>query len=201
MRSARPARLVAGLALVVLASCSRGFHGRAMQPSLPAPDLPLYGADSSVVTFRETGGRLTLTAFGYTSCPDVCPTTLSGWRAVRTALGADTVHVRFVFVSGDWRHDQPQHTAEFARLFDPSFVGVTADSTTIHQLLAPFQAQVGYGASANGGPVGFAHTDYNYVVDEKGRIALWYPFKSPPKDVAADLRRLVREHRLGSDRR
>jgi len=194
----RAALLLAALAAVLLAGCSRGYHGRSMQPSLPAPDLALFGADSGLVTFADTGGRLTLTAFGYTSCPDVCPTTLSAWREVRLALGADTAHVRFVFVSGDWRHDSPAHTAEFARLFHPSFVGVTADSVTIRRLLPTFQAQVGYGAGANGGPVGFAHTDYNYVVDEKGRIALWYPFKSPARDIAADLRRLVREHGLAT---
>ncbi len=189
---------VAATAFALLAGCSRGYTGHPMQPALPAPDMALFGADSTVVSFARPDGRLTLTAFGYTSCPDVCPTTLSGWREIRRALGADTAHVRFVFVSGDWRHDSPAHTGEFARFFDPAFVGVTADSTTIHALLAPFQAQVGYGSSARGGPVGFAHTDYNYVVDEKGRIALWFPFKSPPKDVAADLRRLVREHGLGS---
>jgi protein SCO1 len=194
-------RSLAGVSLagiVALASgCGpSGYVGQPMQPSLVASDIPLRGAPGTEVSFARTGGRLTLTAFGYTSCPDVCPTTLSAWREVRKGLGADTAHVRFVFVSGDWRHDTPEHTAEFAAYFDRAFIGVTADSATIRRILPQFQAEVGYGSSSGSKQVGFAHTDYNYVVDETGRIAFWYPFRSRAPDIVADLRRLLRDRKL-----
>jgi protein SCO1/2 len=183
--------------LLVLAGCGdRRYSGTPMQPALVAPDVPIPGAGSSQVSFARSGGRLTLTTFGYTSCPDVCPTTLASWREVRRALGADAAHVRFVFVSGDWRHDTPETAASFARAFDPAFVGVAGDSVTIHRVLPAFQAEVGYGGPPGSKTAGFAHSDFDYVVDETGRIALWYPFTVRPEALARDLRRMLRDRKI-----
>lgn len=184
--------LVLGLAL---AGCgSGGYTGTAMQPALVAPDVMLAGTDT--ISFARPNGKLTLLTFGYTSCPDVCPATLAHWREARRALGADTAHVRFVFVSGDWRNDTPVSTAAFARLFDPAFVGVTGDSATIRRILPAFQAEVGYGGPPGSKTAGFSHSDFDYLVDEKGRIAFWYPFTVRPEALARDLKRMLREHGL-----
>lgn len=189
-------RRIAGLALALaLSGCgARGYTGNAMQPAQPAPDVELAGA--APVSFARPEGRITLVTFGYTSCPDVCPATLAHWRDARRALGADTAHVRFVFVSGDWRNDTPAATAAFARQFDPSFIGVTGDSATLHRILPTFQAEVGYGGPPGSRTAGFAHSDFDYLVDEKGRIAFWYPFTVRAEALAGDLRRMVREHGL-----
>jgi len=77
----------------------------------------------------------------------VCPTTLSDWRRLRRALGPDTARVRFVFVSVDWRRDTPAVAAAFASRFDPTFVGVTADSTTLLGLLPSFKVASQYQAT------------------------------------------------------
>jgi protein SCO1/2 len=170
-----------------------------MQPALIAPDIALSAGDGAQVSFARPGGRLTLTTFGYTSCPDVCPATLSTWREVHRALGADTAHVRFVFVSGDWRHDTPESATNFAHVFDPSFVGVAGDSATIRRILPAFQAEVGYGGPPGSKTAGFAHSDFDYLVDETGRIAYWYPFRVRPEALAKDLKRMLRERKLVAD--
>lgn len=195
--TSRPLRcLPAVLAALLVAGCGdRGYQGTVMQPVLAVPDIALAGAGGDTVSFARTGGKLTLVTFGYTSCPDVCPTTLSRWREARQALGPDTASVRFVFVSGDWRHDTPEATTRFARTFDAAFHGVTADSATLRRLLPVFQAEVGYGGPPGSANAGFAHSDFDYLVDEKGRVSLWYPFNTRPETFVGDLRRMLREHR------
>ena len=190
------ARLGASLlSLLALAGCGPGHYtGTAMQPAIIAPDVMLAGAES--LSFARTGGKLTLLTFGYTRCPDVCPATLAHWRDARRALGADTARVRFVFVSGDWRNDTPATAAAFARVFDPAFLGVTGDSATIRRILPAFQAEVGYGGPPGSMTAGFAHSDFDYLVDEQGRIAFWYPFTVRPEALAQDLKRMLRAHGL-----
>ncbi len=190
-------RAACGLLLLLLAGCGGGdYLGTAMQPATPAPDVPLPGDAGDTLSFARTGGMVTLATFGYTSCPDVCPNTLSRWRDVKRALGPDAAHVRFVFVSGDWRNDTPGRAAEFARAFDPAFIGVAGDSAAIHRVLPAFQAEVGYGGPPGSKTAGFAHSDFDYVVDETGRIALWYPFTVRPETLVRDLRRMLRLHRI-----
>jgi protein SCO1/2 len=166
-----------------------GYEGFVMDPPVPAPDAILRGADATI-SFARTGGRVTIATFGYTSCPDVCPATLSDWRRLRRALGADTSRVRFVFVSADWRRDTPATARSFARHFDPSFLGVAPDSTTLFGLMRAFKVAAQYHAHAEGG-WDFAHTDYTYVVDAAGRIRLSYEFAADTRKIARDVRRLL----------
>jgi protein SCO1/2 len=183
------------LAMFLLAGCGRSFTGTPMQPAVVARDVPLH-AGAGTLSFAHTEGRVSLVTFGYTACPDVCPATLSKWRGVRRALGADTSHVRFVFVSGDWRHDTPELVEAYVHQFDPAFHGAFADSATILRVLPQFQAEVGYGGPPGSPTEGFAHSDYDYVVDESGRILFWYPFQVTEQQLTADLRHLVRAHGL-----
>lgn len=182
-------------ATLALAGCGAArYAGTPADPVVAAPDVALQGARGETLSFARTGGRITLVAFGYTSCADVCPTTLSNWRRVRAALGADSSRVRFVFVSADWRHDTAERAAEFARAFDPAFVGVTSDSATLRRVLPVFRAEAGYGATAPGAPPAFAHSDFEYLVDARGRIVLWYAFGTKPAVIASDLRLWLEQH-------
>jgi protein SCO1/2 len=189
---ALPAALLVALAL---AGCGHSYSGTPMQPSVVASDV-LLRAGAGTLSFARTEGRVSLVSFGYTACPDVCPATLAKWREVRRALGPDTSHVRFVFVSGDWRHDTPELVDAYVHQFDPAFHGAFADSATILHVLPQFQAEVGYGGPPGSPTEGFAHSDYDYVVDEKGRITFWYPFQVTEQQLTADLRRMLRAHGL-----
>jgi protein SCO1/2 len=192
---ARAAAVAAMLAL--LAGCSsRGSHGGwPMGASAIAPDLPLRGAGGTTLSLARSGGRLSLVTFGYCSCPDVCPTTLADWHRVRRRLGPDAERVRFVFVSVDYRSDTPEMAAAFARRFDPAFEGVALDSLEIRRVLPPFKAQAAYETSPGGQLIGVSHTDYTYLVDDRGRIRLGYEFSSDPGLVARDLRSLLAARR------
>jgi protein SCO1/2 len=162
-----------------------------MGASAIAPDVPLTGADGRTISLARSAGRISLVAFGYTTCPDVCPTTLTSWQRIRKQLGKDADQVRFVFVSIDYRNDSPAMAGAFARGFDPSFVGVAVDSLQIHRVLPPFKAQAAYETSPAGRLMGVSHSEYTYLVDAHGRIRLAYELASDPKTLVRDIELLL----------
>jgi protein SCO1/2 len=127
--------------LLLLAACQDpgSFRGIALDPPEPAPAMRLATAQGDTFDLAEQRGKVVLLFFGYTQCPDVCPTTLSDWARIRTELGDDADEVRFVFVSVDPARDTPQASAAYARKFDPSFVGLTADPAMLPTLMKGFK--------------------------------------------------------------
>jgi protein SCO1/2 len=178
------------VSLAALAGCAR--EGRTLaqhfDPPPSAPDEPLAAASGSTLSLARADGRATLVTFGYTACPDVCPTTLSDWRRVRARLRSDAARVRFVFVSIDWRHDTPAGADAFARRFDGAFIGLAADSQQVAALMPAFRGEAGYGPAASEP----GHTAYSYVIDRAGRITTLLPFAADPAVVARELREALR---------
>lgn len=188
------------LALVMLALASTGllgacadrsaYEGRPMDPALTVPGT-LLPSDPGNVSLANTEGKLTLLSFGFTQCPDICPTTLSDWQRVRTQLGRAAASVRFVFVSVDHRKDTPTGAAEFARRFDPVFIGVAPDSAQIKTLLPYFQAEAVYSPGSAGREAEVGHTTHSFLIDAKGRISLVYTFATQPEPIARDIKRML----------
>ncbi len=177
---------------LLLGACAdrNAYEGSAMVPSLTVPGTRLPG-DPDTISLANPGGMLTLVSFGFTECPDICPTTLSDWHRVREQLGADTSRVRFLFVSVDFRKDTPTSAAEFARRFDPTFIGVALDSVRLKPFLSFFQAEAAYTPSPSGKGSEVGHTTHSYLIEGSGRIALVYTFASEPEPIARDIRRMA----------
>lgn len=130
--------------------------------------------------------------FGYTSCPDVCPTTLTELAQVKTALAdlASERQPQFVFISVDPKRDSVQQLRGYLRYFNPSFVGLTGPQTQIDSLTKSLGVPVIYQPVENGGYT-VDHAATLFVVDPQARL---YAIFTPPfsvKDIAADLRRIV----------
>lgn len=185
-------RALACAALLALSACANrdAYEGAPMDPALSAPGT-LLPSDPGEVSLANTGGKLTLLTFGFTECPDICPTTLSDWRRVRRQLGADTSHVRFVFVSVDHRKDTPTMAAAFAHRFDPTFIGVAPDSLKLKTLLPYFQAEAVYSPAASGHGTEVGHTTHSFLIDAKGRISLAYTFATEPAPILSDIRTML----------
>jgi protein SCO1/2 len=212
--------LSAGIAVVggcdaVKALDGHRWHGTPLDPPGRRPAPRPHGPAGRAFDLAAERGRVVLVFFGYTRCPDVCPTTLADWVQVKRALGADTAQVRFVFVSVDPERDSPEAATTYARRFDPSFVGVagtrdeigvvtsawgiaampeaTADADGDADPHAEHGATAGRAAPAGataGGPT-LAHTAHTFLVDPAGRLRLLYPPATAPADVAADVRHLL----------
>jgi protein SCO1/2 len=155
--------------------------------------LPEVHADRGDSPFRLTpsAGHVLVVYFGYTTCPDVCPTTLSDLHRALALLGGDARRVEVAFVTVDRERDTPAQLAPYLAAFVAG--GHPLRPASDAQLVSAEQA---FGASSSisrtpAGDVEVSHTGTMYVVDASGRIAVEWPFGSTPKIIAHDLGALL----------
>lgn len=173
------------------------YHGVAYDPPGAAPALHLATAAGGAFDLARAtadSGRAALVFFGYTHCPDVCPTTLADWARVKRLLGADAARVRFVFVTVDPERDSAAAVARYVAQFDPAFVGLAPSRAALDAAerawgVASYREE----PAAGGGGAGYtvAHPAQVFAVDPAGRLRLFYGLGARPADVADDLRRLL----------
>ncbi|MBM3682968.1 MAG: SCO family protein [Actinobacteria bacterium] len=189
-RSARASRSIAAIAAVVAlgltaTSCAEeteGLRGAVRDLALEV------GADPRVV---PADGRLSVVYFGYTFCPDVCPTTLADLRVAIDDLGEDGARVDLIMVTVDPERDTLDVLERFVAFFDPDGVAIRpADDAELTRLQGLFLASSQIEKRADGTVV-VAHTATTYVVDATGRVRVEWPFGVPSQDMAHDLEVLL----------
>jgi protein SCO1 len=179
--------------LASVAGCKpASFHGTAYEPPETAPTVVLERAGGGQFSLADQKGSVVLLFFGYTHCPDVCPTTLSDWKRVKSGLGRDTVRVRFVFVSVDPERDDPATLQRFVSRFDPSFIGATSDSANLARIEHAFHVTSTREPATSAGAYDVTHPSQTFVVDKKGELRLLYSFGMQTSDVVSDIRQLLR---------
>lgn len=184
--------LLAGGCDSVRDAASGGFNGVELSDPKAAPAISLADENGHVFDLAEQRGKVVLLFFGYTHCPDICPTTLADWARVRAALGADADKARFVFVSVDPDRDTPAISHAYAAQFDSSFIGLTADDATIAGLRTGLGIVAQMEPADSSGVYGVAHSAQVFLVDSKGRLRILYPFGSTASDMLGDIQRLMR---------
>ena len=192
-RSSRRLLSLLAVAFTLVACGERPWHGIALDPASAAPPLTLAGAlgmPETRLALREWKGQVVLVYFGYTHCPDVCPTTLSDWARAKRALGADTAGMRYAFVSVDPQRDTPEIAAAYATQFDPSFAGFAPSETELAMLLRDWGIAAYPEGDPRTGDYSVAHPAHTFVVDGEGRLRLMIPPGVHGEDLAEDLRRL-----------
>ena len=135
---------------------------------------------------------LALIFFGYTYCPDVCPTTLADMVRLKRTLGVRADDVTFLMVTVDPERDTPEVLGRRLALFDPAFVGLTGERTVLQRIWKDFGVTVlreEVGGSATGYLI--AHSAYLYLVDQERRLRLLFPFGTPPEDIAGDFVKIL----------
>ena len=169
------------------------FHGTVIQSPDLAADFTLTASTGGQLSLSDLRGKVVLLYFGYTFCPDACPTTLSELKKVPAALGDRADEVQVVMVSVDPQRDTPEVLREYLSHFDPSFLGLTGTEEEVLAAATPlgiyFSAHEGSAAS------GYLvdHTTTVLVIDKAGYLRLLYGFETPGEDIAADMRYLVRQ--------
>ena len=169
------------------------FRGSIISPPAPAPDFRLPDGKGGSFQLSEQRGKLVLIFFGYTSCPDVCPTTLSEMKLVQKRLGSLADQVRFVFITVDPARDTPEIMAQYAASFSPSFIGLSGSEEELQPVWE------GYGVyhekRETASAVGYLvdHSAFVYVIDRNGNMRETFSFRTPVDDVVGDVRYLVKE--------
>lgn len=176
--------LLAALAVVFSAIAGSGCKpGHAAPGGLPRPAAAIVGTDSAGGTFRldEQRGKVVVLSFGFTSCPDVCPTTLAKAKGMMQKLGGRAKDVAFAFVSVDPERDSPERLGGYVGAFDPGFHGVYVERARLGPLLAAYDVvatkrEMDSSRTADTAKFySIDHTGGFQVIDKTGQLRLKIP--------------------------
>ena len=149
------------------------------------------GKKRNLADFR---GKVVLLFFGYTGCPDMCPTTLALLAGAMKELGADADHVQGLFVTVDPARDTPRVLAQYVPAFYPTFLGLYGDQATTERTVREFNGYFHANRPNEHGSYTVDHSAQVYAFDPAGRIRLYLqPTEATPESVAHDVRLLLRE--------
>lgn len=166
---------------------------RTPHPEVGDLALPESTNGGAGFAFRAQPGELLLLYFGYTSCPDICPTTLSDLRSALRRIGGQAQRVEVAFVTVDPDRDDDSVMTAYIHAFFPDGHGLRTDDP---DLLAAVAAPLGVIFSVSTNPDGYVevvHSAWTYVIDDRGRLLLMWPFGTQPEDMARDLEHLFKE--------
>jgi protein SCO1/2 len=183
--------LLAASAVTLAAACS--------PPAFKAVDITgaNYARNFSLMSpagprsLADYRGKVVVIFFGYTQCPDVCPTTLADLAEVRKRLGAEGERLQVIFVTIDPERDTPALLSQYVPGFDPSFVGLYGDADQTAAVAKEFK--VFYQKVAGSTPTSYTmdHTAGSYVIDKDGRVRLFIRHGASVDDIVGDLRKLL----------
>lgn len=174
-------------------AASGKLHGTDLRKEDIGGDFTLTDGDGKPFNLSDLKGKVVVLSFGYTNCPDVCPTELLTQNDVLKQLGDQAKDVKVAFVSVDPERDTPEVIGKYAKQFNPDFIGLTATGDQslpiIKQQYRVVSAKVNQGADSNTYLVD--HTAGAYLVDKNGDVAVFEPYGSEPAAIAADIKTLL----------
>lgn len=159
--------------------------------SVSLPDVTRESAPSSRFDMRAAPGELLFVYFGYTACPDLCPTTLAKWKSAMRQTSDAAALVDTVFVTVDPARDTPRILNDYVGSFVDRFrVLRTTSPAEMQSALDAFLAAATIETSAEG-KVEVSHTTVAYLVDERGEVVIEWPFGTSANAMASDLKILL----------
>jgi protein SCO1/2 len=154
-------------------------------------ELALPSTLGHPVNLKDWRGKVVLLDFGYTTCPDVCPTVLARLRQVLKELGPEAAQVQVVFVSFDPARDSLEHLRAYLKFFDPRMVGATGSEAEIAALARRYGVVYLKDEQGSAAGYGYSHSDYIYLLDTEGRVRKLYDGKATSKDMTDDIHALL----------
>jgi protein SCO1/2 len=186
-------RLTALLCLLIAAGAgaaeTAALRAGTFTPPRRAPDFSLVGSNGAELRLSKHRGKVVLLSFGFTSCPDVCPTTLAVLAQTRRVLGPQGRELQVIYVTVDPERDDAQRMRSYLAAFDPTFLGGTGSE----QALAAVRKEYGIFASRKrlGSSYTVAHSSFTYLIDRQGWLRGLMPYGRTPEDYAHDVRILL----------
>lgn len=142
-------------------------------------------------TLADFRGKLVVLSFGFTHCPDICPTILADLAGVMKSLGKDAERVQVLFITVDPERDTPELLAQYVVAFEPRFVGLYGDLAATRQTAKEFK--VFFEKQPTGSSYTVNHSAQSYVIDAQGRLRLFVRHDRIAADLADDLRTLLKD--------
>lgn len=154
-------------------------------------NFTLTGAEGKQVSLSDFNDQVVLIFFGYTHCPDVCPTALSTMEAARSQLGSKASRVKNIFITVDPERDTPEKVQAYVGYFGDDNVGLTGTPQEIAKVAAQFR--MSYRKIVTDGSADYAvdHMDFIYLIDTQGRTRALYRSTTPAKKIASGVLSLL----------
>ena len=180
--------------LVLLAGCEKPqlpspFHASDIGAMFTGADFRLTDHNGKTRTLADFRGKVVAVFFGYTHCPDVCPTTLADLAQAMRLLGKDADRVQVLFITVDPERDTPEMLVQYAPAFYPSFLGLHGDAQATAQAAKAFY--VGYEKRPNASGYNMDHSVGTFLVDPGGKVRLRAPHAQRAEWFAEDIRLLL----------
>lgn len=194
MRSALLMRAILAAGLVNLGACSptSEFYGKDISATMPPLEFTLRGAAGKTVTDKAVRGKVTLLYFGYTSSPDICPTTLLKLALALERLGNDAESVRILFVSVDPERDSPALLARYVGSYAPEIMGLTGSEEELIALTkryrVVFHPEV---PDASGAYDVYVSSDDVFAFGRGGRARILIVPSETEDQISEDLKTLI----------
>ena len=156
-------------------------------------DFSLVDPDGKARTLADFKGKVVVMFFGYTQCPDVCPTTLTEMQQVMTMLGSQSDKVQVLFVTVDPQRDTAELLKQYVPAFDPRFLGLRpTDDAALEKVAKDFKIYYKKVPGTSPGSYTIDHTAGSYAFDPDGHLRLYIKHAQGPETLAHDLKELLK---------
>lgn len=179
------------LCVVTTSNAAPELIAGVFDPPRSAPGFEIFGSNGSMLRLSDHLGKIVILGFGFTSCPDVCPTTLAILAQARKQLGDDAKHLQVIYITVDPQRDTAEQMRKYLATFDKSFVGGTGEEAELNAIRKEYGIiadKKTYGSSYT-----YAHSSYTYLIDRKGMLRALMPYGHKADDFAHDVRALLAE--------
>jgi len=185
------ATLVAALLVVACSGGGPKFKASDVTGTQFGRDFALVDHNGTPRTLADFRGKAVVVFFGYTQCPDVCPTTLSELAEAMRRLGPDAARVQVLFVTVDPERDTPELLKQYVPAFNPTFLGLTGDTAAIERTAKEFKIIYRKQPGTTAGDYTMDHSAGTFVYDPQGRLRVYVGYGQGPDVFAHDIRELL----------
>jgi protein SCO1/2 len=179
------------LALAAGATQGAGLKSGEFDPPRMAPDFALRGSDGAELRLSRYRGKVVALGFGYTFCPDVCPTTLVDLAQVRKTLGDAGKDLQVIYITVDPERDTTAVLRQYLAAFDPTFVGGTGTPAQLDAVRKAYGITIAKKNYPGSAAYQVHHSSYVYLIDREGKLRAMKPFGVTADDVAHDVKLLL----------
>ncbi len=184
--------VIAGfIAAAILLKQQDSLRGVEYQQPLAASEITLIRADGKTFRLSEQKDKIVILFFGYTFCPDVCPTTMADLKQVYNGLGGNARSVEIVFITVDPGRDTSEHMQDYVDRFNPSFIGLGSSEAELESVWKNYGVfrEIVPGTSPTNYSVN--HSVRITLIDQNGNLRLSYGYQTPVDDILHDIKLLL----------
>lgn len=187
--------LSATFVAVALSACGKSeaslqdVHGIDLSEASFGDGFQLKDPEGRVRTLEDFKGKVVLMFFGFTQCPDVCPTALVNASQIKSQLGADGDKLQVLFITVDPERDTPEVLREYVQAFDPSFIGLYGSAEETAAVAKDYR--VYYAKVPTGNSYTMEHTALTYVFDTEGTLRMALRYEQTPEQSVEDIRKVM----------